>query len=339
MSFPEWGYSYNALYVPLRQWGWQCALMPAGEVEEEGGFNGSLSFEEREKKRKERKRQIEQDKDDFHRLFRVDIDPRDASSSFEFRHYANFIRDTLRVSSGDFRDRDGIARVLRNAVRDGRIIPVISRAWHGGQRMFKHCAPLHWPRDGGGVSFATGAGASNASTGRFTGPFAAAMHAADTVMDSRLASTSRVFSGTGSSGSGSGGFDWRGAAESVAGALFGGEDSTDDSRSDSMLKSFGDSDDDGSLLGDAQPFEYQQDMPDGDVFDLAKTPNDGEPGTWYTNSGSGQMRLYGSDGQPVVDLDFDHDHGQGIPHAHNWSINPLTGKNGRGSGVPFSILP
>lgn len=158
-------------------------------------------------------------------------------------------------------------------------------------------------------------------------------------MDSRLASTSRVFSSTGSSGSGSGGFDWRGAAESVAGALFGGEDSTDDSRSDSMLKSFGDSDDDGSLLGDAQPFEYQQDMPDGDVFDLAKTPNDGEPGTWYTNSGSGQMRLYGSDGQPVVDLDFDHDHGQGIPHAHNWRINPLTGKNGRGSGVPFSILP
>ncbi|MFP3409275.1 hypothetical protein SB757_32160, partial [Pseudomonas sp. SIMBA_065] len=61
-----------------------------------------------------------------------------------------------------------------------------------------------------------------------------------------------------------------------------------------------------SPLGDAQPFDYQPDMADGDLFDLAKTPNDGEPGTWYTNPGSGQMRLFGNDGSPVVDLDFDH---------------------------------
>jgi hypothetical protein len=280
MSFPEWGHSYNALYVPLRRWGWQCALMPAGEVEKESSFNASLAFEEREKKRRERKEQIEQDKDDFHRLFRADIDPRDAVSSFEFRHYADFIRDTLRASGGDLRDGDGITRALRNAVRDGRIIPVINRAWHGGQRVFKHYAPQHWSRDGSGVSFGSCTGGANASTGRFTGPFAAAMHAADTVMNSRLAGTSRISSSTGASGSGDGGFDWLGAAESVAGAVF-GEDSTDDSGNDPMLKSFGDSDDDGSLLGDAQPFEYQPDMPDGDVFDLAKTPNDGEPGTWY----------------------------------------------------------
>jgi hypothetical protein len=92
-------------------------------------------------------------------------------------------------------------------------------------------------------------------------------------------------------------------------------------------------------FGDAQPFEYQPHVPDGEIFNLAKTPNDGEPGSWYTNSGSGQMRLYGNSGQPAVDFDFDHDHGQGIPHAHNWSIDPLTGKNSRGPGVPFSILP
>ncbi|WP_232477605.1 hypothetical protein [Caballeronia calidae] len=94
-----------------------------------------------------------------------------------------------------------------------------------------------------------------------------------------------------------------------------------------------------SPLDDVQPFKYHPGMPDGEVFDLAKTPNAGEPGSWYTNSGSGQMRLYGDGGQPVVDLDFEHDHGQGVPHAHNWSIDPLTGKNSRGSGVPFSILP
>ncbi len=32
MSFPEWGYSYNALYVPLAG-DWHCALMPARECQ------------------------------------------------------------------------------------------------------------------------------------------------------------------------------------------------------------------------------------------------------------------------------------------------------------------
>lgn len=94
-----------------------------------------------------------------------------------------------------------------------------------------------------------------------------------------------------------------------------------------------------SSLSDAQPFDYQSDMPAGNVLEVAKTPNLGEPETWYTNTGSGQMRLYGDGGRPIVDFDFDHDHGQGVPHAHNWSINPLTGKNQRGTGVSFSILP
>lgn len=92
-------------------------------------------------------------------------------------------------------------------------------------------------------------------------------------------------------------------------------------------------------LADAQPFGYSDDAPSDGGFEIAKTPNTGEPGTWYTNPGSGQMRLYGGDGNPAVDFDFDHDHGQGIPHAHNWAINPLTGKSQRGPGVPMSILP
>lgn len=92
-------------------------------------------------------------------------------------------------------------------------------------------------------------------------------------------------------------------------------------------------------LGDAQAFEYSDESPTDGAFEIAKTPNTGEPGAWYTNPGSGQMRLYGDDGNPAVDFDFDHDHGQGIPHAHNWAINPLTGKSQRGPGVPMSILP
>jgi hypothetical protein len=92
-------------------------------------------------------------------------------------------------------------------------------------------------------------------------------------------------------------------------------------------------------LGDAQAFEYSDESSSDGAFEIAKTPNTGESGTWYTNPGSGQMRLYGAGGNPAVDFDFDHDHGQGIPHAHNWAINPLTGKSQRGPGVPMSILP
>ncbi|WP_407852938.1 hypothetical protein [Burkholderia gladioli] len=92
-----------------------------------------------------------------------------------------------------------------------------------------------------------------------------------------------------------------------------------------------------SSLGDAHAFEYVDKMPGDGSFEIAKTPNTGKPGTWHTNPGSGQMRLYGGDGNPAVD--FDHDHGEGIPHAHNWAISPLTGKPQRRPGLPMSILP
>jgi hypothetical protein len=90
-----------------------------------------------------------------------------------------------------------------------------------------------------------------------------------------------------------------------------------------------------SLLGDGQPFaHFPLDKSGlGDTFDIAKTPNFGEPGRWYTNPGSGQMRLYGSTGAPVVDLDFDHFHNGLKPHAHNWGPN---GRDGGDDVVPFS---
>ncbi|WP_174543188.1 hypothetical protein [Paraburkholderia monticola] len=98
----------------------------------------------------------------------------------------------------------------------------------------------------------------------------------------------------------------------------------------------GDPADDGgnsTLIGDTQPFEYTPDAVSGDSFDIAKTPNNGEPGTWYTNPGSGQMRLYGSDGKGYIDLDFDHSHNGMRPHAHNWVDG-----NRDWAVVPFSSL-
>ncbi len=64
-----------------------------------------------------------------------------------------------------------------------------------------------------------------------------------------------------------------------------------------------------------------------------KTPNEGEPGSCHVNPGSGQERKYGSDGKPEYDIDWDHDHGQGSPHGHNWD-----GDN-RDGGWPISPWP
>lgn len=132
------------------------------------------------------------------------------------------------------------------------------------------------------------------------------------------------------------GFGLLGVIESMGALLGGGDDSgeSDDAGGDGDDAFSADSGGDSTPLGDAQPFDYRPDMPDGDSFDIAKTPNEGEPGTWYTNPGSGQKRMYGDDGKPVVDFDFDHDHdhGQGVPHAHNWDGT-------RGPGLPFSLLP
>ncbi|MGT2476491.1 beta strand repeat-containing protein [Paraburkholderia terrae] len=81
-------------------------------------------------------------------------------------------------------------------------------------------------------------------------------------------------------------------------------------------------------------------LSNGTIFNTdnsdTKTPNNGEPGSWHINPGSGQERLYGPDGYPEVDIDSDHDHGQGNPHAHNWEPNPNGGFPARGPGVPVS---
>ncbi len=102
-----------------------------------------------------------------------------------------------------------------------------------------------------------------------------------------------------------------------------------------MFQSLRNVDDDS--LAQAAPFEYQPDSAYTDAFDIAsqetKTPNTGDAWAWYTNPGSGQMRLYGDTGAPVIDLDFDHVHSGLRPHAHNWNDGVRDGGDGV---VPFS---
>ena len=69
-----------------------------------------------------------------------------------------------------------------------------------------------------------------------------------------------------------------------------------------------------------------------------KTPNQGAPGSCHVNPGSGQERKFGADGKPEYDIDWDHNHGQGVPHGHNWGRGP-NGQPIRGPGVPISPWP
>jgi hypothetical protein len=71
-------------------------------------------------------------------------------------------------------------------------------------------------------------------------------------------------------------------------------------------------------------------------------PLQGNPGststTYKPNGQVKQVRKYGADGYPEIDEDYDHDHGQGLPHEHPWTRpedgSPPTHQN-RGPGRPL----
>lgn len=304
MAFPEWGRSFNALYVPLSGgFGWQCTLMTRREFHQIDWFMwrthpyGDLSYEERGIKEKEQQRQIAQDRRDFDRLFRARIDPRSAYLSTEFRRYVDFIRHELRVSSWDVPvDGDGITRVLRRAVQDGRLVPAINRKryWWSGQEVYKWYAPQYWPKPGGSFKAKS-----------------------DEVLDLRaFVSGAGGAIRSGGVGGGESGFDWLGTAEAVAEAVLDGA-GPDDSRGDPMLKGFGDTGDSDSLLSDAQPFEYQPDVPSDDVTQLAArgvkmTGN--EPGGFRLNSNGLDTDYFDANGN--LSAQFHESHGSA--HGHNF---------------------
>lgn len=249
MSFPEWGHSYNALHVPLTS-DWQCALVPAGDVQDvDRGWK--LSYEGRQKARKAREEQIEQDRQDFDRFFRVSIDQRTARACSDFSAYAAFIREHLRIS-GVFAPLDGesVTRILREAVRNGSLIPAIDRAWRGSRRVSRPYAPQSWskrapdpkptvyaPRDGQLIPLD--------ADGRMID------RAPYVPVAARVAAT------VGKAASSNGGADWLGAVETAAGAALDGDDDGDTS----------------TPPGDAQPFEYTPDPVSGGVEELAASTN------------------------------------------------------------------
>jgi hypothetical protein len=266
MALPEWGYSYNALYVPLTS-DWQCSLVPVRDVQDvDRGWK--LSYEARQKANKEREEQIEQDQRDFDRYFRVGTSRRAARACSDFSAYIAFIREHLRISGLSAPvDGEGVERILRNAVRDGRLIPAIDRTWRGSRRVGRSYAPQSWPKRAPDPK-PTVYGVLNTGELAPLDEFGRAIDRSPYVPVKVRAAAAAAVSSAPSSGA-SGGADWLGAVETAAGVVLGGgDDSGDDDGGDASGFDFASSDN-STPLGNAQPFEYGGDSPDGDAMDLA----------------------------------------------------------------------
>lgn len=259
MAFPEWGYSYNALCVSLTS-DWQCSLVPACDLEDvDRGWK--LSCEERQKARKEREEQIEQDCKDFDRLFRVSIDRCAAHPGRDFSAYTAFIRDHLRITGLSAPvDGEGVTRILRDAVRDGRLIPAIDRAWRGSRRVGRSYAPQSWPKRAPDPKPTVYGVLSN---GEFVplDDFGRMIDRTPYVLIK-----ARAAAAASSAASGGDGSYWPDVVEEAVRSMFG-----DDSRSgDSGVNLLSDDAGNGSTpLGDSQSFEYMPDVLSDDVTELA----------------------------------------------------------------------
>lgn len=314
---------WNTLSVPLET-GLQCTLVLADQYGSSSGDGLRFIRNDREL------RELEEERQDFDRYFRPRGDLRTVSGGAALRTIQSFLNESLNVAHWNLpADNAGVERMLRKAVADGRLVPVVNREWCSPPQVSRPVpAPERWPSGGGGLAgggqkWAAFAGAGSSPLSFNGEPILSGSYDPAT-------QEARLIAARGAMTASEGGGGLLGVVEAMAGAALGGD----------YGAVVGDSSDTSTLLSDAQPFEYGDDALSRDSIDLAGnlTPNMGPAGSWYTNPGSGQMRMYGQDGFPVVDFDFDHDHGQGIPHAHNWENSggpfPL-----RGPGMQFSPLP
>lgn len=255
MALPEWGYSYNALSVPLTS-DWQCSLVPARDVGEPTSWR-DLSYFERQQKREDREKQIEQDRRDFDRLFRVDTHRRAARACSDFSVYTAFISEHLSHSGLPVPvDGAGVTRILRTAVRDGWLIPAIDRTWRGSRRVGRSYAPQSWPQrapDPKPIVY-----------GVLNGEFVP-LNADGSFVDRTpyVPVKARAALAASSAAGSSGGNYWPDVVEEAVGAVLGGDDGP------FVADNLTDGSDTSTLFGDAQPFEYFDDSGGGSVMDLA----------------------------------------------------------------------
>jgi hypothetical protein len=149
--------SYNALHVPLDIGTWQCTLVLAKEYYRHGsGYWGAFADLDT---RREREREIEDDRRAFDRYFRPRYDFRRTIAP-DIDAIRSFLSDQLNAVHWDLpTDNAGIERALKQALRDGMLVPVINRDWRSLPMTFRPTpAPLRWPAASGGSGFGSGSG-------------------------------------------------------------------------------------------------------------------------------------------------------------------------------------
>lgn len=258
--------SYNSLHVPLDNGTWQCQLMLAREFYSPvGGFWDRFG---EWKTRVEREREIDEDKRDFYRYFRPGYDfSRPLSSNV--RAVSSFLRDHLRVCDREMPASNAdIERILKQAVRDEKLVPVVNRRWRSYPQTFRPApAPERWTQRGGGGFAEAGKSFHQLVMERMGLDADAASDYLDKY-DALVRRADEINARYASKGSGGEGGGLLGAVETVVGAVRGGNSSSDDDIGlPGVARSFA------TPLGDAQPFEYVPEALNGNVDELAASTN------------------------------------------------------------------
>jgi hypothetical protein len=142
--------SYNSLIVPLDIGTWECKLLLNHEYRERKWRRDS------DGKGEEDARQLEKDIRAFDLYFRPNYDVHSVTGQAALREIQAFLGHHLNVAHSNLpTDNAGIERVLRQAVSDGTLMPVVNRDYPAPPRTFRPApAPLDWqPAGGGGTNW------------------------------------------------------------------------------------------------------------------------------------------------------------------------------------------
>ncbi|WP_322104966.1 hypothetical protein [Paraburkholderia sp. J41] len=297
--------TWNTLDVPLEN-GWLCTLVPGPQYYDltswgrgyrnmsarqlypnAGRDSASYSWNARplsevdksELWEKDRLRRLADDTATFARHFLPNWDLRTITGERALRDVQAFVRDRLKLAHWNLpADNAGVKKLLCDAVASGQLVPVVNREYRGVPRVAPPAhLPQRWPATSGG------GGAYPSKVYNYL-EFEALKRANDELppLDSGAGIVSVILDPRPPLGVPATADDGFGFVESAAGAMLGGGDEDSDSdggdgtgASDDDLFS-ADSGDGATPLGDAQPFDYQPDMPDGDAEELAA--GDGRPG-------------------------------------------------------------
>jgi hypothetical protein len=266
--------SYNSLSIPLANGSWSCELVPVRDYRSASG--GSLPFIQADEKRL-----LESDRSDFTRYFRPNYDFR-RTVTYDIDEIRAFVRDCLGLSSrNQVTDNDSIRRILCEAVSSGRIVPVVNRERRTPVRTARASfAPQSWNeavpivRSGSGGSAASASrsfhqlamdwmGLDSDGADAYIEKYNAMVERIEAVQARTAAARAAAVEASWAEG------DLL-AAEALGGAALGSNE--DGAGGDDFTSDL--TDDAATPLSDAQPFDYQPDMPDGDVEDLAGTTDE-----------------------------------------------------------------